>query len=168
MTHRVQRGISPPPDVNPPLLSIIPPEKPRSKFPHGWLQDPSKFALSQMLYLIVEFEVVQDTTLMYIRAINYFSFTWILQDEYLVTLPKTTNFCCSKFVNLVDIKENLSKLQKLVEGIWLVIVTSNLLLYPSFYFDCTKKLSLPLTISSVNLTKSARNCEFGHIYERNP
>ena len=31
-----------------------------------------------------------------------------------------------------------------------------------------KKWSFPLRISSVNLTKSAGNCRFGHIYWRNP
>ena len=31
-----------------------------------------------------------------------------------------------------------------------------------------KKWSFPLRISSVNATKSARNCGFGHIYWRNP
>ena len=31
-----------------------------------------------------------------------------------------------------------------------------------------KKWSFPLTTSSVNVTKSAGNCEFGHIYWRNP
>ena len=31
-----------------------------------------------------------------------------------------------------------------------------------------KKWSFPLRISSVNVTKSAGNCEFGHIYWRNP
>ena len=31
-----------------------------------------------------------------------------------------------------------------------------------------KKWSLPLRISSVNVTKSAGNCGFGHIYWRNP
>ena len=36
-------------------------------------------------------------------------------------------------------------------------------------FDLTlhKKWSLPLRVSSVNMTKSAGNCEFGHIYRRN-
>ena len=32
---------------------------------------------------------------------------------------------------------------------------------------CTKKLSFPLRISSMNVTKSAENCGFGHIYWRN-
>ena len=31
-----------------------------------------------------------------------------------------------------------------------------------------KKQSFPLRISSVNVTKSAGNCRFGHIYWRNP
>ena len=31
-----------------------------------------------------------------------------------------------------------------------------------------KKWSFPLRISSVNVTKSAGNCGFGHIYCRNP
>ena len=31
-----------------------------------------------------------------------------------------------------------------------------------------KKWSFPLRISSVNMTKSAGNCKFGHIYWRNP
>ena len=31
-----------------------------------------------------------------------------------------------------------------------------------------KKWSFPLKISSVNVTKSAGNCGFGHIYWRNP
>ena len=31
-----------------------------------------------------------------------------------------------------------------------------------------KKLSFPLRVSSVNVTKSAENCGFGHIYWRNP
>ena len=31
-----------------------------------------------------------------------------------------------------------------------------------------KKLSFSLRISSVNVTKSAVSCEFGHIYRRNP
>ena len=31
-----------------------------------------------------------------------------------------------------------------------------------------KKWSLPLRISSVNVTKSAENCGFGHIHWRNP
>ena len=31
-----------------------------------------------------------------------------------------------------------------------------------------KKLSFPLRISSVNVTKSAVSCRFGHIYQRNP
>ena len=31
-----------------------------------------------------------------------------------------------------------------------------------------KKLSFALRISSVNVTKSAGNCGFGHIYWRNP
>ena len=30
-----------------------------------------------------------------------------------------------------------------------------------------KKWSFPLSISSVNVTKSAANCGFGHIYGRN-
>ena len=33
---------------------------------------------------------------------------------------------------------------------------------------CKKKRSFPLRIYSVNVTKSAENCGFGHIYRRNP
>ena len=36
------------------------------------------------------------------------------------------------------------------------------------FFDATQKWSFPLTISSVNVTKSAGNCGFGHIYWRIP
>ena len=35
-------------------------------------------------------------------------------------------------------------------------------------FHCTKKWSFPLRISSVNVTKSAGNCGFGHIYWLSP
>ena len=35
-------------------------------------------------------------------------------------------------------------------------------------WQCTKKWSFPLRISSVNVTKSAVSCGFGHIYWRNP
>ena len=31
-----------------------------------------------------------------------------------------------------------------------------------------KKKKIPLKISSVNVTKSAGNCGFGHVYRRNP
>ena len=31
-----------------------------------------------------------------------------------------------------------------------------------------KKLSFPLRVSAVNVTKAARNCGFGHIDHRNP
>ena len=43
-----------------------------------------------------------------------------------------------------------------------------LLLSNSFYITLHKKWSFPLRISSVNVTKSAGNCGFGHIYWRNP
>ena len=36
------------------------------------------------------------------------------------------------------------------------------------YISLHKKWSFPLRISSVNLTKSAVSCGFGHIYWRNP
>ena len=36
------------------------------------------------------------------------------------------------------------------------------------HIHCTKKWSFPLRISSVNVTKSAVSCGFGHIYWRNP
>ena len=32
------------------------------------------------------------------------------------------------------------------------------------HYSCKKKRSFPLRISSVNVTKSAENCKFGHIY----
>ena len=32
----------------------------------------------------------------------------------------------------------------------------------------TAQEMIPLKISSVNVTKSAGNCEFGHIYQKNP
>ena len=35
------------------------------------------------------------------------------------------------------------------------------------YQNCTKKWSFPLRLSSVNMTKSAVSCRFGHIYWRN-
>ena len=38
--------------------------------------------------------------------------------------------------------------------------------YP--YDTLHKKWSFPSRVSSVNVTKSAGNCEFGHIYWRNP
>ena len=37
-------------------------------------------------------------------------------------------------------------------------------LYEKHYLSLQKKRSFPLKISSVNMTKSARNCGFGHIY----
>ena len=41
--------------------------------------------------------------------------------------------------------------------------------YLIFYFvSLHKKISFPLRISFVNVTKSAVSCEFGHIYRRNP
>ena len=52
---------------------------------------------------------------------------------------------------------------------WLSRATSN---HPSVhqYHDIPlhKKWGFPLTISSVNVTKSTGNCRFGHIYWRNP
>ena len=35
-------------------------------------------------------------------------------------------------------------------------------------YNTGQKWSFPLKISSVNVTKSAENCGFGHIYWRNP
>ena len=35
-------------------------------------------------------------------------------------------------------------------------------------YTAQEKLSFPLRISPVNVTKSAVNCRFGHIYRRNP
>ena len=42
--------------------------------------------------------------------------------------------------------------------------------FPSFFirFSLHTKWSFPLRISSVNVTKSAVSCGFGHIYWRNP
>ena len=37
-------------------------------------------------------------------------------------------------------------------------------LYDMILPHCTKKCSFPLRVSLVNLTKSAGNCQFGHIY----
>ena len=39
--------------------------------------------------------------------------------------------------------------------------------YTILYSFIQKKWSFPLRISSVNVTKSAVSCEFGHIYWRN-
>ena len=39
---------------------------------------------------------------------------------------------------------------------------------PMVVISLHKKWSFPLRISSVNVTKSAENCAFGHIYWRNP
>ena len=39
---------------------------------------------------------------------------------------------------------------------------------PSNILHCTKVWSIPLMISSVNVTKSAVPCGFGHIYWKNP
>ena len=36
------------------------------------------------------------------------------------------------------------------------------------FFDTAQKMTFALRISSVNVTKSAENCGFGHIYWRNP
>ena len=41
-------------------------------------------------------------------------------------------------------------------------------IYWSFTHTLHKKWSCPLRIFSVNVTKSAVSCEFGHIYWRNP
>ena len=40
--------------------------------------------------------------------------------------------------------------------------------YAQFQRQSPKKWSFPLRVSSVNVTKSAVSCEFGHIYWRNP
>ena len=43
-----------------------------------------------------------------------------------------------------------------------------LMMLVCFLWYCTKKFSFPLRISSVNVTKSAGNCVYGHIYWRYP
>ena len=40
--------------------------------------------------------------------------------------------------------------------------------YKTNYISLYKKWSFPLRIASVNVTKSAGNCGFGHIYWNNP
>ena len=49
-----------------------------------------------------------------------------------------------------------------------VVIFYNTVLTQSFAVNLHKKRSLPLNISSVNVTKSVGNCGFGHIYYRNP
>ena len=50
------------------------------------------------------------------------------------------------------------------------IISSKLLFYQNkiIFLTLHKKCSFPFRISSVNVTKSAENCRFGHIYWRNP
>ena len=50
----------------------------------------SKLTSSQFFHPTVEFKVVQGTTLMYIRPTNDFRIKWILQDEQLDNMLKTT------------------------------------------------------------------------------
>ena len=62
--------------------------------------------------------------------------------------------------------------RKKVDGVVMHAEINNLytltIVYVSRHVTLHKKWSFPLKISSVNVTKSAISCGFGHIYWRNP
>ena len=53
----------------------------------------TKLTSSQFFHPTVESNVVHGTTLIFIRSINDFRIKWILQDEKLDNMLKTTYFC---------------------------------------------------------------------------
>ena len=63
--------------------------------------------------------------------------------------------------------ENRNKVEAIQERCLLAVLNDYLSNY-SQLLPLHKKWSFPLRISSVNVTKSAGNCGFGHIYWRNP
>ena len=57
-------------------------------------------------------------------------------------------------------------IKKILGSFWQKTQACSYILYTQLSLH--KKLSFPLSISSVNVTKSAENCGFGPIYWRNP
>ena len=70
--------------------------------------------------------------------------------------------------NFAQISNCLLKLQKIKLGTSTNSNMQNFKYDDGDFVSMYKKWSFPLRISSVNVTKSAGNCGFGHIYWRNP
>ena len=89
---------------------------------------------------------------------------WINQTIFLIEFMLTAKFLVFFFV-LVNVHFHSQYFLGLFNQVrFLEIFTA----FAAFFFLALhKKRSYPLTISSVNVTKSAGNCGFGHVYWRN-
>ena len=84
-----------------------------------------------------------------------------LRKKWIETIKYST---CWWYPFCTTLKLNKSHLNFLLKRL---ILLDDLSVLCQLYFTLHKKRNLPLRISSVNVTKFAGNCGFGHIYWRN-